>query len=277
MTGTVTPQSQVAAGPAPGARSVWRSVALPSEHGGWGLTAEPALLGLLVAPSIPGALLAVAAMVAFLARTPLKLVLIDTRRHRHQNRTRAAALVLTAEVAVLATLVLGVVLLAESASWWWPAVIAAPLVVVELWFDMRSRSRRLVPELAGSMGIGAVVTMIVLADGGPTGLAVGLWLIVAGRALTAIPMVRSLVARIHGRTTPPVTTLLGDAAALVAVTVAVLLDAALLPGAVAVAVVVAAQRVMERRPLPPAKVLGIRQLALGLAVVAVTAVGVHLH
>ena len=276
MTRTVTPPSRLAAS-APRARSVWRSVALPSEHGGWGLTAEPALLGLLVAPSIAGALLAAAAVVAFLARTPLKLVLVDARRHRRQDRTRAAIRVLAVEVAILTVLVLGAALLADDGSWWWPALIAAPLVLVELWFDMRSRSRRLAPELAGSVGIGAVVTMIVLADGGPTGLAVGLWLIVAGRALTAIPMVRSLVARLHGRTTPAVTTVVGDVAALVAVAVAVVLDAALLPGAIAVAVVVAAQRVMERRPLPPAKVLGIRQLALGLAVVAVTAVGVHLH
>lgn len=273
MTGTVT-RASGASGPR--TRSVWRSVALPSEHGGWGLTTEPALLGLLVAPSVAGALLAVAAILAFLARTPLKLVLVDTRRHRHRDRTRTAVRVLAAEVALLAGLALGVVLLADGTSWWWPALIAAPLVLVELWFDMRSRSRRLAPELAGSVGIGAVVTMIVLADGGPTGLAVGLWLIVAGRALTAIPMVRSLVARIHGRTTPTVATLVGDVAALVAVAVAVRLDAALLPGALAVAVVVAVQRVMARRPLPPAKVLGIRQLVLGLAVVAVTAVGVHL-
>lgn len=28
-------------------RSPWRSVALPSEHGGWGLTLEPGLLGLV--------------------------------------------------------------------------------------------------------------------------------------------------------------------------------------------------------------------------------------
>ena len=63
-------------------RSRWRSVAIPSEHGGWGLTAEPALLGLLVAPSIAGGVLAVAAVVAFLARTPLKLVLVDRWRRR---------------------------------------------------------------------------------------------------------------------------------------------------------------------------------------------------
>src|SRR5690606_31573863 len=36
------------AAPAPRQRSMLRSVALPSEHGGWGLTGEPIVLGLLL-------------------------------------------------------------------------------------------------------------------------------------------------------------------------------------------------------------------------------------
>ena len=71
-------------------RSPLRSVALPAEHGGWGLTLEPGLLGLLIAPSVAGACIAAAAMVAFLARTPLKLAAIDRRRCRDLARTRLA-------------------------------------------------------------------------------------------------------------------------------------------------------------------------------------------
>ena len=44
-----------------GARPAWRVVALPDEHGGWGLTAEPVLLGLLVAPSWAGLAIGAAA------------------------------------------------------------------------------------------------------------------------------------------------------------------------------------------------------------------------
>jgi hypothetical protein len=47
-------------------------VAIPSEHGGWGLTFEPVLLGLLVEPSWPGVAIGAAALTAFLVRTPLK-------------------------------------------------------------------------------------------------------------------------------------------------------------------------------------------------------------
>ena len=129
-------------------RSMIRSVALPTEHGGWGLTLEPGLLGLLIAPSAAGACLAAAALVAFVARTPLKVVLVDRRRARSLARTRLAARVAAAELIILAALVAGALVLAEP--WFWlPAIVAAPLILVESWFDVRSRSRRLVPELAG--------------------------------------------------------------------------------------------------------------------------------
>ena len=62
------------------ARSTWRAVGLADEHGGWSLTAEPALLGLLVAPLGAGVALAAAALIAFVAWTPLKLVFVDRRR-----------------------------------------------------------------------------------------------------------------------------------------------------------------------------------------------------
>ena len=83
-------------GDEPGRRSVPRRLTcavcgrIPSEHGGWGLTLEPALLGLLVAPSIVGGAIGVAAFLAFLVRTPLKLVLVDQHRHRVLERTRLA-------------------------------------------------------------------------------------------------------------------------------------------------------------------------------------------
>jgi len=86
------------------ARAAWRAVALPDDHGGWSPSAEPALLGLLVAPSWAGAALAVAAVVAFVARTPLKLMLVDRRRHRWLPRTGLAVRIAAMEMAVLALL-----------------------------------------------------------------------------------------------------------------------------------------------------------------------------
>ena len=68
----------------------WKQAAMPSEHGGWGLTLEPVLLGLLIAPSWGGLSLGLAAFAAFLVRTPLKLVVIDRRRTQWQRRSQLA-------------------------------------------------------------------------------------------------------------------------------------------------------------------------------------------
>ena len=113
-------------------RTLWRSVAVPSEHGGWGLTFEPVLLGLIVAPSWAGVAIGVAAMLAFVARTPAKVVLVDSWRHRRLPRTRVAALIAAGESAVLVVL-LGVAAATASGPFWIPLLAAVPLIAIELW------------------------------------------------------------------------------------------------------------------------------------------------
>lgn len=260
--------------PAVHQRSTLRSVSVPNEHGGWGLTAEPVVLGLAVAPSIAGACIGVAAMLAFLARTPLRVVLVDRHRGRDLDRTALARRVLLVEVAAIVVLA-AVALGTATDGFWWPAAIAAPLVGVELWFDTRSRSRRLVPELAGTYGICSVAAMILLAGGHPPAQAVAVWLVLVGRATTAIPHVRAQIARLHHRPSSPAILLVADGAALAFAIAAVVVDGSVAAGAVAVAMVVAFQRATARTDAP-AKVIGIRQTALGLAVVLATAVGIHL-
>lgn len=246
---------------------------MPDEHGGWGLTAEPALLGLLVAPSWAGAALGIAAFLAFLVRTPLKLVLVDRWRGRWLPRTGLAARIAAAELIALAALGAGAVALA---GWTWliPAALAVPLVAVELWFDMRSRGRRLVPELCGAIGMAALVAAVALAGGAPAGLAAALWLVLAARSVATLPFVRVQIARLRHGTGRLVVSdraqLAGGAMALAAVA----LDRAALAGAVFVLGVTVLQSRWVRRPPVPAKVLGFRQLGLGLALVAVTAAGV---
>lgn len=261
--------------PAAAERALWRSVAVPSEHGGWGLTLEPILAGLLIAFSWSGAALGVAALTAFLARTPLKLALVDRHRGRHLPRTRLAVRIAAAEmlVAILAAGAAGV-----GAGWTWlvPFALAAPLIGIELWFDARSRSRRLVPELCGAVGIAAVAPAIVVAGGGDARLAGGLWLVLAGRVVASIPFVRTQVDRLHHGTAP-----LGQSDAFQALGAVVgvsgaLADPQLLAGGIAVVVLAAAQTIWARRPVPPAKVLGITQMALGFAVVGIAAGGAHL-
>lgn len=249
----------------------WRSVAIPSEHGGWSLTAEPALLGLLVAWSWPGFSLGLAALIAFVARTPLKLVLIDLWRHRWLDRTRTAAIIAAVEIVLFVALVVYAASTTQN-RFWVPLAIAAPLVAIELWFDMRSRSRRLVPELAGAIGIGSIATAIGLADGLTGRVAWGLWLIIAARAGAAIPYVRAQILRGHDR---PVSLWSSDfAQVLAAVATIVGWFAGWVPVAAAVAItLVAAFNIATIRFAPrPAVVIGVQQTLVGIAVIVTTAI-----
>jgi hypothetical protein len=229
----------------------------------------------LVRPSAAGLLLAAATMLAFLARTPLRVVLVDRRRGNRRDRTVLAGRILAAEAAVLVGLATGATLLGDP-RWWWAVAAAAPLVALELWFDVRSRSRRLVPELAGAVGVCASAAAVVLAGGGDASLAVAVALIPAARAVTSIPHVRALIARLHHRQGGLRTALAADAAATAIAVGAIAVDPRSALGAAAVGVAIAFQRLGARLPIPPPKIIGLRQMALGFAVVAATAVGVHL-
>lgn len=254
-------------------RSMLRTVAVPAEHGGWSLTLEPVLLGLLAAWSWAGLALGVAALLAFVARTPLKLVLVDRFRDRWLDRTGLAARVAAVELVALVALAVIALVLGER-GFWWPLIVAGPLIAVELWFDMRSRGRRLVPELCGTVGVSAMAAVIALADGAETSLALGLWAVVAARASAAIPYVRTQLFRGRGR---PFQLWHSDLAQAVAVTVAAtawLLDAVPLAPTIALAVVGIINAVAVRRPPRPPKVLGIQQMGFGILVIAVTAIAV---
>ncbi len=256
-----------------GERSGLRAVAMPSEHGGWGLTLEPVLLGLVVAWSGAGVALGVAAFTAFLVRTPLKLVAVDFRRGRWLDRSRLALRIAIVELIVLAS---AVALTVAMAGWSWlaPVVVAGPLVAIELSFDVRSRGRRLVPELCGADGIAAVAAAIVLAAGRSNGLAAGVWLVLAARAVGAIPFVRVQILRLRRGRGPGWQSDLAQVASVAVATAAVVADRRLLLGLVGVDMLAAAQFVWVRRPPIPAKQVGLRQMGMGLALVAVTAVGV---
>jgi hypothetical protein len=252
-------------------RAAWRAVGVPTEHGGWSLTIEPVVLGLLVAFSWAGLALGVAALLAFLARTPLKVVLVDRWRHRSKPRTRLAARILLAELFVIVALV---VLASAGAEriFWGPLVIAAPLVLLELYYDMRSRGRRLVPELAGTIGIGSVAAATALAGGAETDIALSLWCVIAARSIAAIPYVRTQVLRT--RTTPP-PLWPSDLAQLCGAAVAVTGWAfAAVPVAAAGLIVVLGllNIVLVRRPPRAAVQIGIQQLVVGVVVIAVTAI-----
>jgi hypothetical protein len=270
-------QRAAIASPAPAIeeRAPWRAVVLPREHGGWGLTLEPVLLGLLVAWSVAGLALGVAAFTLFLLRTPLKSVLVDVRRRRWLPRSRLAFRICVVEGLIVAAMVAVAV---RGAGWGWavPVLVAAPFVGIELRFDARSRSRRLVPELCGAIGISGVVAAIVIAGGGHGWLAASLWLILTARAVGSIPFVRVQIMRLHRGDGSRRHTDLAQLASVTVAALAVACDRGAIGGALGIAVLAALQVVWTRRAPVPARRLGLRQMAAGLALVAVTAAGVLL-
>lgn len=256
-----------------GERAGWRAVAMPSEHGGWGLTLEPVLLGLVVAWSGAGVALGIAAFSAFLLRTPAKLVAVDARRGRWLDRSRLALRIAIVELLVLGSAVASAVALAGW-SWLTPLAVAGPLVAVELSFDIRSRGRRLLPELCGAVAVAAVAASIVLAADRSGRLAVGVWLVLAARAVGAIPFVRVQIMRLRRGQGPLWHSDVAQATSVAVAAMAVVADRRLLAGFVGIVVLAVMQSVWVRRSPIAAKQLGLRQMAMGLALVAVTAAGV---
>lgn len=262
-------------GPVAAPRPLWRSVAVPAEHGGWGLTLEAVLLGLLVRPSLPGAAIGLAAFLAFVARTPLELALVDRRRHRRLPRTVLAQRVGAAELGGLVVLIAMTSLTARR-GWWVPLVGSLPCFAVELSFDVRSRGRRLLPEVSGAVGVGAVAAAIALAGGSGARLAAALWAVLAARAVASVPFARTQVLRVKHRADHR---LLAEVSQLLACAVAgagLSLDNLVWPGMAAVGVLVAWNLLAMRRPVSSAKRVGVLQLLAGLLVVTAAAIGVHL-
>ena len=114
-------------------------------------------------------------------------------------------------------------------------------MAVELDFDLRSRGRRLVPELCGAVGMSAAVACIVLAAGETAELAVALWLVVAGRAVASIPFARTQIERLHERPVRLLTSDLAQLAGVVLAVVATVLDTSVLAGLIVLGVLAAVQ------------------------------------
>lgn len=103
-----------------------RPIALPVEHGGWGLLAAPVVLGVWLAPSLAGIGLSVAALGVFLARQPLKLAFGDYQRGKRYPRTVWAERFALGYGAI-ALIGLICAITSAAAPFWLPIVLATPL------------------------------------------------------------------------------------------------------------------------------------------------------
>ena len=245
-----------------------RLVVMPTEHGGWSFLGEPILLGLLVAPSWAGMLIALGAVAAFLARQPLKLLVSDRRRGKIYPRTRVADRAFGVLVVVAAGAVGGATWM--TAARFWPAVAAAtPLAALALAFDLDKRSREAAGELSGALALGAVATTVALAGGWRTAPAFALWGVLASRAVPTILYVRARLRREKGQPAGIAGALAAHGVAIGAV--ALLAARGLVPWAAAGAMIVLAVRaalmLSPRRPRLKTWQLGVSEVGFGLLVV----------
>jgi hypothetical protein len=252
-----------------------RTVALPVEHGGWGLALEPLVLGLCVAPSVPGIFLAVATIAAFLTRHPLKIVAGDRRRGRRFARTPVAERFVLA-YATISLLAFLLALKISSTVFLWPLLMAAPFAIVQLVYDAAGRSRQLLPELSGATAMAAVAASIALAAGWQIVPALTLWLLlVAVRVVPSILYVRARLQKNHGGQ-PSVAPTLG--AHLLGCALATALAWMGLAPALAIAAVLllllrAAFALSHLCPQVSAKQIGFSELGFGLLTVLALACG----
>ena len=252
-----------------------RSIALPTEHGGWGFTLEPILLGLLVAPSAAAWEISAAALGIFLARRPVKILSTDVVRGRWLPRTTVALIFSIIYGGIALAGAIGALFTADGA-FWIPVLVAMPFALVALRADAHSKNRALVAELSGSIAMGATVAAITIAGGWDLAPAFGLWLILAARDVAAIVLVRGQVRRLHDKPVHARNIYLVQLASIAVVAIAA--GAGIVPwlGVAAIAIVGLVAIVSLSRPPVQAKVIGWTQMGVGFAVVLLTAAGVNL-
>lgn len=251
-----------------------RSVALPTEHGGWGFTLEPIVLGLLVAPSAAGWEIAAAALGVFLARRPVKLFSTDLVRRRWLPRSTMALVAAMVFAAVAMAGVIGAFITTRG-PFWWPFIVALPFAGFSLRADAHSQNRALAPQLAGSIAMGSTVAAIAMGAGWEWMPAFGLWLVLTARDVAAIVLARGMVRRFKAKSVDHVRIHLAQLAAFAVVAVAAAVGVVPWLGAVAISLLGVVAVVSLARPPVPAKVVGWTQMGVGLMVVLLTALGVR--
>ena len=271
----MTNPARVAPPEKPAAGALLRRVLVPAEHGGWAFLAEPMLLGLLVACSGAGVALAIAALAAYLARQPLRLLVMDRRRGRRYARSILAEQVF-AGCALAGALALAAAGLLAHRPFLLPLALAAPLVALSLALDLGARTREAAAEVAGAVALGALAPAIALADEWSLGPALGLWAVLAARALPTVLFVRARLRRDRGESAGIAGPLVAHAFALLAV--ALLAKRGLAPwsavGAVGLLALRCAFGLSPIRPRMSTPRLGITELVFGLITVFATAWGI---
>lgn len=166
--------------------AAWREVALPKEHGSWSLALEPLAFGLIAAPSVGGAWLALAVVGAFFARRPLRIAWRDPSPER-----KAAARGVLAACGALALFSAGAAVATGGVAWLVWLLPSALAGAVFVGFDLRNAAREGAAEVAGAAAFSLLpAAMGILAGWGPWEAA-ALATMMCGRAVPTVLTVRA--------------------------------------------------------------------------------------
>ena len=179
-----------------------KGVALPNEHGAWGMLFEPLVAGLAVAFSLAGLWIALAVIAAFMMRQPLKVLLLSWRAGRKMPQTAAAGKFFLIYSAFFVAGCAGTLVTAPVSALL-PMLIAAPLAAVPIYFDAIGKSRKLAPEIAGALAITGSAAVLSLAGGWTVAASLGLWTVLVCRWIPSILYVRDRLLREKGKPFSP--------------------------------------------------------------------------
>ena len=168
--------------------SLWRDCIAPKEHGSWSLAFEPIALSLLVAPSLPGGLLALALAAGFFARRPLRMGWNERVTERRAAARRAFFLCLAALAAGLA----GAMGLAGLAWMVWLAPVAL-MGGIFAYHDAQGAGREEAAEVAGSAAFALAPAAFAILGGWSASSAIALALLMVGRSVPSVLFVRGFL------------------------------------------------------------------------------------
>ena len=251
-------------------RPLLRPIALPSEHGGWGFLFEPIVAAIAIAPSAGGAFIALAFVLGFLTRQPLKFALQDALRGRSYPRTRWCFL-FAASYAIAALLALAAAIAISGPAILIPLGMVAPLGLMQVFYDANNRSRALLAELGGAVAMTSSAAALAVAGRMRLIPALTLAAVLIALGIPSIVYGRTLLQRAHGQHAESWSALALHA---MAVIIVALIASPLAAAAMAILFLRATWHLA--RPALPAKTIGWREIAFGCATVALIVTGFYL-
>jgi len=158
-------------------------------------------------------------------------------------------------------------------------LLGLPLVMIQFIADLRNLNRSLVAELASSLAMGAVASAIVLIDGWLLLPAFGLWLALGVKAVAAVLYVRARLRLERNMPAHSKLAVIFHIIGLILLVVAAFF--AIVPWTVPAAMIILLLRAViglsSLRKVRPPKIIGMQEIAYGLAFVIAIAIGYSGH